>query len=134
MGVGVFTTERPTFLIHSIFALVQFASSFLAPLVISRRLKKDALWHRYWTYSLVTGFTALVVLIMFLFLAVCRPPTSDADFNALAAGTQVVKQGGLAPFQGGIQRLFLAVVSIWIEVMAIHFLRLSNQPHPVKTP
>ena len=134
VGVGVFTAERPTFLIHSIFALVQFASSFLAPLVISRRLKKDALWHRYWTYSLATGFTALVILILYLTVVTTQPPTSDADFSALAAGTQVVKQGGLAPFAGGIQRLFLAIVWIWIEVMAIHLLRLSNQPHPVKTP
>jgi len=105
IGVAVFPLPSP---LHMPIAVAGFITIMIAPLVISRRLKQDSRWQGYRLYSLATGVTAVIL------------------FLALLAG-----QGG--PWYGALQRIFLAPLFIWIEVMAIHLLRLPNQPHPMRT-
>jgi len=106
LGSAIFPLPSP---LHLPVGATGFFTIMIAPLMISRRLKQDSRWQGYRLYSLATGVTAVILFLVLL-----------------------TGQGG--PWSGALQRIFLAPLFIWIEVMAIHLLRLSNQPYPMKTP
>ncbi len=94
--------------IHPPLSIGGFVAIMIAIFVVARELRRDAQWQRYGSYSLVAG---MVSVGLFLFIG--------------ATG-----QGVLAGWFGLLQRLFLAQIFIWIEVMAIRLLVVSNHPRP----
>ena len=96
-------------LAHNVDAVIAFVALALAPLLVSMGLKHDSYWQRYQSYSLVTGLATIGLFSIF----------STASLGYLG-------------FVGLLQRLFLAVPFVWIEVMATKLLRASkyDAPHP----
>lgn len=90
--------------IHNVIAVIAFGSIALAPLLISLGSKRDTRWERYQLYSRATG---LVSVGLFLLFSV-----------AILSSFQYV---------GLLQRVFLAVSFIWIEILAIHLLKISTR-------
>src|SRR6266704_5472451 len=90
--------------IHSVMAVIAFGSIALAPLLISLGLRRDTRWARYQPYSLVTGLASVGLFLLF----------SVAIFSSFQ-------------YVGFLQRVFLAVPFIWIEILAIHLLNISNR-------
>jgi hypothetical protein len=90
--------------IHTVAALTGFIGFIVAAFLFSRRLSKDSLWRAYGTYSKATGILATIFLILF----VVSGPLHTGFFGIL-------------------QRLFVGVVLLCIEVMAIKLLRFSSQ-------
>lgn len=87
--------------IHSITAIVVFSIFPAACLLISPSLRSDPYWKGFFPYTIVTSVLALVLLIMHLWL-----PEELSWF-------------------GLCERILVANMVIWVEVMAIQLLRLS---------
>jgi hypothetical protein len=83
----------------------------VAPFLISLGLKRDPLWERYQSYSLASGVASIGLFLLF----------SAAVWSSF-------------PDVGLLQRGLLAVSFLWIELMAIHLLRISNQTDPAIAP
>jgi hypothetical protein len=96
-------TQSFSQLTHNVDAILAFVALALAPFIFLLGLNRDDRWKRYRSYSLVTG-----VLAFGLFLAL-----SVASLGYLGC-------------VGLIQRLFLAVPFLWIEVVAIRLLQISG--------
>ena len=90
--------------IHSVIAIIAFGSIALAPLLISLGLRRDNRWERYQSYSRATGLASVGLFLLFSV--------------AILSSFQYV---------GFLQRVFLAVPFIWIEILAIHLLNISNR-------
>src|SRR5437867_11987737 len=90
--------------VHNGIAAVAFTAIAVAPLLVSVRLKRDKSWRIYQAYSLGTRFTAIGHFITFSITAL---------YSLLYVGL--------------LQRLFLAFPFLWIELMAIHLLAVSNR-------
>jgi hypothetical membrane protein len=101
MGAGVFSLPSP---IHAPVSIIGLTALMVATFAISRRLKRDSRWHSYGSYSLIFGGIA-VVLFLVVFIA-----------------------GPQSPWFGLIQRLFIAPLFVWLEIMALHLARISNRP------
>lgn len=86
---------------HNIVSATAFLTIIAAQLLIWRGLKNanDAVWGRYRTYSLISGFLSIILLLVLR-----------------------VAIGG--DYQGLAQRAFLAVPWIWIEVTALRLYSL----------
>src|SRR6266496_1173772 len=82
-------------LAHNVDAVVALVALTLAPLIVSPSLKRDGYWQRYRAYCLVTGLATVALFSTF----------SVASLGYLGS-------------VGLLQRLFLAVPFLWIEVMA----------------
>jgi len=87
--------------IHSITAIVAFSIFPGACLLISPSLKSDPHWKGFFPYTIVTSVLALILLIIHLWL-----PKELGWF-------------------GLCERILVANMVIWVEVMAIQLLRLS---------
>jgi hypothetical protein len=96
-------TQSISQLAHNVDAILAFGALALAPIVLSLGLNRDDRWKRYRSYSMVTGLLAIGL------------------FLALSAASL-----GYLGYVGLIQRLFLALPFIWIEVVAIRLLRISG--------
>jgi hypothetical membrane protein len=94
-------------LAHNADAVVAFVALALAPLLISTGLKQNRYWQGYQHYSFVTGLATIGLFSIF----------SAASLGYLG-------------FVGLLQRLFLAVPFLWIEVMATKLLRASSYDPP----
>ncbi len=90
--------------VHNGIAAVAFTAIAVAPLLVSVRLKRDKSWRSYQAYSLGTGLAALGLFIAFSIAAL---------YTLLYVGL--------------LQRLFLAIPFLWIELMAIHLLAVSKR-------
>jgi hypothetical membrane protein len=77
---------------HLVLGLVAIVAAVLAAGILAFAMREDTHWHGFWIYSLASGL--LVLLILPLFLSV---------------------QG----YEGLFQRLMVAVILVWIEVIAI---------------
>ena len=112
VGTGIFPTNLAepqsfTAVMHRLVSFPGSIAAMLAPIVISRRLKRDSLWQGYRSYSLVTGVVAI------------------GTFLLLLVGFRL---GFITPWVGAVQRLLLGVLLLWGEVMAIRLLRVSTAP------
>jgi hypothetical protein len=90
--------------IHNLIAVIAFGSLAFAPLSISLGLKRDAFWQSYQSYSLATGFASVGLFVLF----------SIAILSSF-------------PYVGLLQRAFLAIPFLWIEILAIHLFRIPNR-------
>ncbi|MDV3292808.1 MAG: DUF998 domain-containing protein [Nitrososphaerales archaeon] len=106
VGAGIFPLPSP---LHTPLSAIGVISLVIAPPFISRRLKRDFRWQSYRSYSLATGMVVVMIFLLFL-------------FTGLFVGQDV-----LEPWMGVLQRMLLAPLLVWIEVMAIHLLVISNQ-------
>jgi len=87
---------------HLGIAVIFFSSIAIAPLIIGIGLKQDQFWKPYRTYSIVSGLAGMALFVAFSI--------------ALLSPLQSV---------GLLERLFLAVPFLWIELMAVHAIRHS---------
>lgn len=107
IGAGVFPEDYLSQLPHNIVSATAFVAIIAAQLLIWRGLKgaDNSVWSRYRTFSLITGLLS-IILVIALKIAV-------TDFSA---------------FQGALEKLFIAVWLIWIEITALklYFLDKNN--------
>ncbi len=90
--------------IHMLSAFIAGLSLSIAPFFIYGRFKKDSIWKKYATYTLVTGIIANIPGIFFwVTLATTRLPE----------------------IEGLIQRLGIIFVFIWIEIVSLKMLKLK---------
>lgn len=95
--------------IHNMLGLTGFVAFILAPLTLSRRLKKDNLWNGYGRYSIISGVLAILFLLIFI------------------VGSAALSES--LPFIRGIfQRLFIGTLLLWVEVMAIRLYQITKKP------
>lgn len=94
--------------LHNLAGLTGFAASAAAALVLPRRLKTDARWRSYGSFSVVAGLLMIVFLVGFM------------------------QSFGLVPaYTGAIQRLMVGTILLWTEVMAIRLFQISRRPQRV---
>ena len=74
--------------------------------VISRRIILDSYWQSFYRFSWIFGIAALVSLVLWI---------------------GVAKAAELGSVNGVLQRLFIGVWFIWVEVMAIRLFSLSSR-------
>lgn len=110
VGSAATTTNIIIAVIHISTALAGFIAFIIATFVFSRLFRKDSMWQGYGTYSRVSGVLATIFLLSFIL--------------AEAAQSNLI---------GVIQRLFVGVMLLWIEVMAIRLLRFQSVT-PSKAP
>jgi len=97
--VGASRTLEGT--IHSVTAKTVFALFPVVYLLIAPSLRGDPYWKELFLYTIVTGILALVLVIM---------------------GVWVSEQVG---WFGLYERILVANIAVWVEVMAVWLLRLS---------
>ncbi len=107
VGGGIFpcgpgcAPESSQTIMHNLAGFPALVAIIFAPLIISRRLKRDSRWKGYDTFSLVIGIAAIPLII--------------ANFTVFPS----------IGFAGLGQRLVLVVQLGWYIVMAIGLLRIS---------
>ena len=104
---GIFSTDtiQPgsfSDIMHSMSSAIGSVAAIIAFFIISERLEKDILWRPYRFFSIAIAIVAIIV--------------SVAGVGILGA----VGTPGLG------QRLFMAVLFLWIEVMAIRLYQISS--------
>jgi hypothetical protein len=103
-GCPLVNSQSLSQLAHNLIAGVAFGSFALAPLLIALGLKRDTFWKRYQWYCLATGFASVGLFLLFT--------------AAILSSFQ---------YSGLLQRVFLAVPFLWVEVLAIHLFSISNR-------
>lgn len=95
---GVFPEDYLSQVPHNLVSATAFVTIIAAQLLIWKGLKNadDSVWGKYRTYSLISG---LLSLILVLILKVAMSDFMD--------------------YQGIVQRAFLAVPGIWVEITAL---------------
>lgn len=91
---------------HNLTGLGGFIAAIAGIFVISRRLRGDPHWHSFHRFSWITGVAALVSLLLWI---------------------GVAKAAEIDSVNGLLQRLFIAVWFIWVEVMALRLFSLSRR-------
>ncbi len=86
--------------VHDVGALLAFVGGNLALLVLALGMLRDTRWDGYRLYTLLSGAVGLVATVLYL------------------DGTYV----GLGP--GGMERLIVAPLLLWLVVVAVHLLRV----------
>ncbi len=92
--------------LHNLTGLSSFLAVCIGILIIARRLKGDPNWQYYRGYSLITGVAAIVSLLAWI---------------------GVSKVAGIDAVNGVLQRVFIGIVFLWIEVVAIRLFRISRR-------
>ncbi len=107
IGVGL-SPEDYNLTVHSISALVAFAGSNLAMLLLGFAMFRDTRWDGYRAYSVLSGLVGLVALGLY--------------------GARAWEWGGLWADWGvgGIERLVVAPVLLWAVVVSVHLLRIPT--------
>ncbi len=104
---GIFSTDiiQPgsfSDIMHSMSSAIGSVAAIIAFFIISERLRKDILWRPYQSFSIVIAIVAIIVSVV---------------------GVGIL---GAVGTPGLGQRLFLAVLFLWIEVMAIRLFQISS--------
>ncbi len=92
--------------LHNVTGLSSFLTVCIGILFLARRLKGNPDWQSYRGYSLITGIAAIVSL--FAWIGISKIAEVDA-------------------VNGVLQRVFVGIVFLWIEVVAIRLFRLSRR-------
>lgn len=95
--------------LHNVTGLAGFLAAIVGMFVISRRLGQDLHWRSYQRYTLVSAAAALISLLLWI---------------------GVAKAAGVGSVNGVLQRLFIGVWLLWIEVTAIKLFWLSRRSLP----
>ena len=98
--------ESLTGTLHNVTGLLGFIAAIAGIFVISRRFKSDIMWRSLYRFSWITGVATLVSLVLWI---------------AIAKAAEVDAANGL------LQRLFIGVWFIWIEVIAIRLFQISRR-------
>jgi hypothetical membrane protein len=101
IGVGL-APEDVNITVHSVSALVAFASSALALLVLGFAMFRDTRWDGFRAYTVLSGLVSLVALLLFA----------------------VKVYAGLGP--GGMERLIVGPVLLWSLVAGTHLVRIPT--------
>jgi hypothetical membrane protein len=105
IGVGVFP-ENVNGTVHGIASLLAFVVGSLALIVLGLAMFRDTRWNGYRAYTILSGLLGLVASILF------------------AVGIDA----GLGP--GGMERLIVAPLLLWLIVASVHLLRIRQYaPH-----
>lgn len=104
---GIFSTDpiQPgsfSDIMHQMSSAIGSTAAIIGFFVISGRLEQDISWQRYRSFSIVIAIVAIVVSVV---------------------GVGVL---GVLGVPGLAQRLFMAVLFLWIEVMAIRLFQVSG--------
>jgi hypothetical membrane protein len=99
IGAGIFPLPSP---LHQPVSVAGFIAMMAATFALSRRVRQDPRWQGYDSYSWITGAIAVGLFLALLFLGL----------------------GALMAWFGALQRLFLAPLFVWIEIMALRAVRL----------
>jgi len=104
---GIFSTDpiQPgsfSDIMHQMSSAIGSIAAILGFFIIPDRLEQDILWRRYRYFSIVVAFVAIVVSVVGVGLL------------------------GVLGAPGLAQRLFMAVLFLWIEVMAIRLFQISG--------
>ncbi len=109
VGVGIFP-ENVDLTVHSISALVAFLLGNLGLMALGFAMFRDTRWDGYRAYTLFSGLIGLVATILFV--------------------TRVYLGLG----QGGMERLIVAPLLLWLVVVSVHLLRIPQfAPRAVPT-
>ena len=95
--------------LHNATGLAAFLSAVAGIGLIARRLAVDPDWQSYRAYSVFTAIAGLLSLVLWIALG---------------------KAARIAVFNGSLQRVFIAVIFLWVEVMAIRLFSLTK-PRPL---
>ena len=108
IGAGIFPENYMFQVPHNLVSATAFVAIIAAQLLIWKGLKgaNDSTWGRYRMFSLITGILS-IVLVIALKIAM-------TDFIA---------------FQGAVQKIFIAVWLIWIEISALKLYSLDKIRH-----
>jgi hypothetical membrane protein len=101
IGVGVFP-ENVNLSSHVVFALIAFAAGNLALVVLGFVMFRDTRWNGYRAYTLFSGLIGLIALALYV--------------SKFYAGLGV----------GGMERLIVAPLLLWMIVASVHLLRIST--------
>jgi hypothetical membrane protein len=109
--------------LHDWISMFAFLSALAGIFILSRRLGADPKWGRgYQRYSVLTAGAAFVALV--LWLAIGAPSPSWIP-------RIVTRVPGV---NGTLQRVVVAFVLLWIEVMALGLMTLSRRSRRFETP
>lgn len=100
VGVGVFPESFHPATYHVTFALLAFLAGNFALMVLGAAMFRDTRWNGYRSYTMFSGLIGFVALVLFLVHAYV----------------------GLGP--GGMERLIVAPLLLWLVVAGIHLLRV----------
>jgi len=92
--------------LHNVAGLTGFVAAIAGMFVISRRIILDSYWQVLYRFSWIFGIAALVSLVLWI---------------------GVAKAAEVCSVNGVLQRLFIGVRFIWVEVMAIRLFSLSSR-------
>jgi hypothetical membrane protein len=105
IGVGVFP-EDVNLTAHTISALLAFAGGGFALIVLGVAMFRDTRWDGYRAYSVLSGFVTLIALGLFV--------AHSWQWGGLWADLGA----------GGMERIIVAPILLWVLVVGIHLLRI----------
>lgn len=105
IGAGIFPENYMSQVPHNIVSATAFVAIIAAQLLIWKGLKgaDDSTWGRYRTFSLITGLLSIILVIVLKIAMV--------EFIM---------------FQGAVQKIFIAVWLIWVEISALKLYSLKK--------
>jgi len=92
--------------IHGVATAISFSLFPVALFLLALSLKKDPEWKHLYRYTIVAGILSVLIAIALQFF-----------------------EDGINYF-GLVERILVANMIIWVEVMAVNLLRISFKPHP----
>lgn len=98
--------ETLTGTMHNVTGMSGFLALITGIILVSRRTREDPNWRSYSGYSLFSGLAGLLALVMWI---------------------AVAKAAGVDGMNGVLQRVFVAVVFLWIGVMASRLFWLTRR-------
>lgn len=101
VGVGLFP-ENVHLGVHTLFALVAFAAANVGLIVLGFAMFRDTRWDGYRAYSMLSGLVGVVALLLY----------ATKAYAGLGAG--------------GMERLIVAPLFLWMAVVSIHLLRVPS--------
>jgi hypothetical membrane protein len=109
--------------LHDWISMFAFLSALVGIFILSRRLGADPRWGRaYQLYAVVTAGTALVALVLWLAIGAPAPPWLPRIVTRVPS------------VNGTLQRIVVAIVLLWIEVMALRLMLLFRRSRSSETP
>ena len=91
---------------HNLTGLGGFIAAIAGIFVISARIRGDSRWRSLYCFSWITGVAALVSLLLWIGFA---------------------KAAEIESLNGVLQRVFIAIWFVWVEVMALKLLFLGRR-------
>jgi len=101
IGIG-FTPENVNWPVHELLSLVTFVGANLGLVVLSLAMFRDTRWSGYRAYTLFSGLIGLVATLLLV--------------RGIYAGLGA----------GGMERLVVAPVLLWLVVVSAHLLRIPQ--------